>query len=368
DYLLNGGRAIVNTFYTALLPNHPIWSLIGVNVTASWLGDSNTTIWDTDHDIFETPIDYSAATLNISNANFGTDGSMVEVFGNATALAGFTSTEQEGNASIVLRNDGNVILNSVLLNNYRGDIDESGYLDTLELWFNQIAYMLGLAGIDHPADITYESGSTGNTITWIPADSAPATYAIYVDWVQDTSGSWDGSAITYNADGLSLGVHTVECSVVGDSGNPRGDIVLITVVDTLNPLINSPPDVNMVLNSTGNTLTWITSDPNPDHFVITMNTSAWSSGVWDGSNVVLNLDGLTEGVYFFTIRVNDTLGHYSEDTVLVTVTPGGFFGLDTITLILIGVGILALIIIAVVCSKRRGSQAPAPKPRAKKNK
>ena len=88
-----------------------------------------------------------------------------------------------------------------------------------------------------------------------------------------------------------------------------------------------------------------------------MNSTEYGSGVWDGSSVVLDLDSLAVGVYFFTIRVNDTLGHFSEDTVLVTVTEPGGFGLpdwlDTQTLLLIVIGILVLIIIAVVCSKRK---------------
>jgi len=123
-----------------------------------------------------------------------------------------------------------------------------------------------------------------------------------------------------------LGVHTIECRVVGDSGNPRGDIVLVTVVDTTDPLLNSPADFTMTVNTTGNTLTWVASDPNPSHFVILMNSTEYDAGVWDGSSVVLDLDDLTPGVYFFTIRVNDTLGHMSEDTVLVTVNEPSLFG------------------------------------------
>jgi hypothetical protein len=242
------------------------------------------------------------------------------VFDNATALAGFTATEAEDNASIVLRNDGQTLLNTFLLDNLRGDTDDSAYMDAFELWFNQIAFMMALAEIDHPADIEYESGTTGNAITWTPSDAAPASYEIFVDGVLADNGSWDGSAIPYNADGLALGVHTINILVYGGYGEPRGDTVQVTVVDTIPPLLNSPANVTMVVNTTGNSITWLAYDPNPSHYNITMNTTAWDSGVWNGSDIELDLDDLAVGVYSFTLRVNDTLGHYSEDVVLVTVT------------------------------------------------
>ena len=147
DYLVNGGRALVNTWRATDLSDHPIWSLMGVNSTGYWPSDATAYIWDTDHDIFNTPIDMSGTTLTVSGAIFGTDGSTVEVFDNATALAGLSTTEQDGNASIILRNDNNVLLNTFLLNNMRGDVDNSGYLDTFELWFDQITYMLETSSI-----------------------------------------------------------------------------------------------------------------------------------------------------------------------------------------------------------------------------
>jgi hypothetical protein len=141
DYIMNGGRAIINTFRAETLVAHPIWNYIGVNATGNWEGNSPAYVWDTSHDIFNTPFNMSQTTMTV-NAAFGTDGCTVEVYDNATALAGFTSTEETGNASIVLSNNNNVLLNTFLLNNMRGDEDGSGYLDTFELWYDQITYML----------------------------------------------------------------------------------------------------------------------------------------------------------------------------------------------------------------------------------
>ncbi|MHA2462780.1 MAG: DUF4350 domain-containing protein, partial [Candidatus Thorarchaeota archaeon] len=303
DYLMNDGRAIVNTFRMNSLPNHPIWRYMGVNYSASWPANEPAHIWDIGNEIFNTPIDYTASTMNVSNAFYGDDGDMVTVFDNATALAGYSATEEPGNASIAIRNDGSTLLNSFLLNNLRGDIDDSAYLDTFELWFNQIALMLRLPSIDHPADIEYESGSTGHSITWTPSHSSPSTYEIFLDGGQEVSTTWDGSGITFDIDGLALGIHTVEVFVYGDSAQPIGDTVYVTVVDTTDPLLSSPADITMVVNTSGNAITWVASDPNPSHYVILMNSTEYDSGVWDGSSVVLDLDDLDVGIYFFTIRV-----------------------------------------------------------------
>ncbi|MHA1962678.1 MAG: hypothetical protein ACW99U_21005 [Candidatus Thorarchaeota archaeon] len=85
-----------------------------------------------------------------------------------------------------------------------------------------------------------------------------------------------------------------------------------------------------------------------------MNSTEYDSGVWDGSSVVLDLDSLDVGIYFFTIRVNDTVGHFAEDTVLVTVTEGGLFGpIDMQTLLLIVIGVLAVVIVILVIRRKK---------------
>ncbi|MFW9849302.1 MAG: hypothetical protein ACFFF4_09180 [Candidatus Thorarchaeota archaeon] len=357
DYFMNGGRGIVNTFRIDDFPTHPLWNYMGANFSENWDSNQPAYIWDSSNDIFNSPIFYNASTMEVIGASYGDDGDKVTVLENATALAGFTATPEVGNASIVLSNDGNMLLDSFLLNNMRGDYDESGYRDTFELWFNQIVMMWYLPTIDHPGDRTIESGTTGNTITWNPDHAAPSTYEVLVDDAVEDSGSWDGSAISFSADGLSLGVHVVQVRAFGDYDVPRTDTVIVTVVDTLAPLLNSPADITMAQNSTGNTLTWVASDPNPDQFVLLVNSTVVDSGVWSGSSVEVDLDDLAEGVYFFTIRVNDTVGHMSEDTVLVTVTPPSAFGLpewlDTTTLLLIVIGVLALIIIILALRRRK---------------
>lgn len=363
---LKSGRPMILTSWTIYAHNtNPLLRYIGVNSTGLLTGDHPSYIWDDTHPIFDGFINYGVPTLNVSGTSFGTDGATFTVYDNATALTGATATEQPGNASIVLSNNGQMLLNGFMLNNLYGDADDSAYLDGFELYMNEIVYMNSLPGIDHPADISFEDGTTGHDITWTPTDSSPDTYEILVDGTVEDSGSWDGSAISYTVDEVGLGVHSVECRVVGDSGQPFGDIVVVTVVDTTDPALNSPADLTITVGSTGNSITWIAQEPNPSYYVVTMNSTAWASGTWDGSSIVVDLDALDIGVYFFKVRVNDTLGHYAEDTVVVTVVQG--FPIDTTTLIIIAAAIAAVVIIGIVCAKRRGAAAASkPKPKKKK--
>jgi hypothetical protein len=83
--------------------------------------------------------------------------------------------------------------------------------------------------IDSPADVEYEEGETGNSITWTPTDSHPASYTIYKDGVIHQSGDWNGSAITISVDGLSAGNYNYTLVVTDIGGNTATDTVMVTV-------------------------------------------------------------------------------------------------------------------------------------------
>jgi hypothetical protein len=285
----------------------------------------------------------------------GDAGDNVQPFSNATALAGSSALPSGDEANIVLRNDGQTLLNSVILQLFGGDADDSAYMDVFEIWMNEIYLMLNLPTIDHPADFTMEGATTGHEFSWNPSARSPDTYEIIVDGVPVESGSWDGSAISFDPLSLEPGAHAIELSVFGAVAIPVSDLVIVTVVDTTNPLINNPDDISMTNTSTGNTLTWVASEVFPDAYVILMNATPYMSGVWDGGDVVLDLDALEVGAYFFTIRINDTSGNLVEDTVLVTVTyDGGLIGgLDTTTLLIIAAAAVLIIIILIIIIKKR---------------
>jgi parallel beta-helix repeat protein len=174
--------------------------------------------------------------------------------------------------------------------------------------------------IDRPEDIDYELGSTGNTITWNPADLVPESYRIYRNGSLVEDASWDGSTIEQSIDGLSLGTYNFTISVVDTSSNVVTDSVIVSVIDTTTPAIDPPDDVQYELGSTGNTINWNASDLDPSSYEIHVDGSIVLDSSWNGSNVEYGVDGLSLGSHSVMIVVHDSSGNYASDTVIISVT------------------------------------------------
>ncbi|MBD3408218.1 MAG: hypothetical protein GF411_19000 [Candidatus Lokiarchaeota archaeon] len=103
-------------------------------------------------------------------------------------------------------------------------------------------------------------------------------------------------------------------------GNWVSDTVIISVHDTTIHTINQPPDNSYEYSTTGNELTWIPVDLNPASYTILRNNTSVESQSWNGSIITVSFDGLSAGVYNFTIIVYDAFYNSAVDTVIVTVT------------------------------------------------
>ncbi|MHA1929182.1 MAG: hypothetical protein ACTSV2_11470, partial [Candidatus Thorarchaeota archaeon] len=180
-------------------------------------------------------------------------------------------------------------------------------------------YETTLPIIDQPGNIDYEAGTTGNTIIWTPSDAYPSHYTVYRNDTEIVSASWDGGSITVYVDGLNVGVYNYTIMVYDTSGNWIRDIIIVTVYDISPPMIDQPLDVEYGEGTTGNTVTWTPSDAYPSHYVIYQNDTPVISDSWDGSSITKDVDGLSVGVYNYTIAVYDTSGNWVSDIVLVTV-------------------------------------------------
>jgi FlaG/FlaF family flagellin (archaellin) len=175
-----------------------------------------------------------------------------------------------------------------------------------------------------PSDLQYSEGSSGNTRSWIATDNYPATYEVYRNgsFTGDT-GSWTSAVfITINIDGLAKGVYNYTIVVSDTSGNEVGDTVIITVVDTTSPsLVSVPADLQYSESSTGNTLSWNATDNHPATFDVYRNGSfTGDTGSWTNVDIItINVDGLLQGVYNYTIVVTDVSGNEASNTVIVKV-------------------------------------------------
>ena len=205
-----------------------------------------------------------------------------------------------------------------------------------------------------PSDFTVEAGYTGQNLSWTAIDANPDTYTIELQGTGIVAGptAWtSGNTINYNIpDGFSVGSYIYAITFKDDYDNFITDSVNFTVEeDTTNPTItNAPSDLTVDLGYTGQIISWMATDFNPNTYTIELEGSGivagpitWSSGVAITYNIP---DGLAAGDYFYTVNFTDDAGNFIIDTVKITVNPpqipfGNWY------LIFLGISITALVFI-----------------------
>ena len=109
-------------------------------------------IWDATHPIFTQPNNRSSTNFT-SGYGFADDGDTVTVLDGFTALAGSTASVQNGTALIVTNSSGRQTLyNGYLIDACTGDEDDSTYMDSVELWQNEIVFMTTTPTVPVPID------------------------------------------------------------------------------------------------------------------------------------------------------------------------------------------------------------------------
>ncbi|MFW9907780.1 MAG: hypothetical protein ACFFEF_04335 [Candidatus Thorarchaeota archaeon] len=201
-----------------------------------------------------------------------------------------------------------------------------------------------------PANMTYEAGSFGHTITWNITETNPHIYNI-TRWSNETTsnftvlegGDWDGRNISINVDGLNATHWYIFALFVNDTlGFNATSIVNVTVFEDITaPVISSPEDIFYEFGDLGNEITWFTYDSNPANYSLQVivlyndttygNLSAivgppanltkvqWTFSNPDGLNITFGIDRMYLGNYTFTLTLFDDFGRNSTDSVNVTV-------------------------------------------------
>lgn len=90
--------------------------------------------------------------------------------------------------------------------------------------------------VDHPDDVMYTVGTTGNVVVWTPEDDHPDSYSVSSNGTVVETGDWSGSRISVNVDGLAVGASEFSITVYDTGGNSATDTVNVTVL----PLIQEP--------------------------------------------------------------------------------------------------------------------------------
>lgn len=87
----------------------------------------------------------------------------------------------------------------------------------------------------------------------------------------------------------------------------------------LAPKILSSNNVTYPQGSTGNQILWEVTDEDPLNYTIYRNGNLVKTDDWDGLNIVHNVDGLSAGVYNYTLVLTDASRHRVVNVVWVTV-------------------------------------------------
>ena len=165
-------------------------------------------------------------------------------------------------------------------------------------------------------DLSYAEGSEGNFITWEPFDDNLRDWIVTIDGGAWATDAWNFENITINVDGLPYGVHTVFILVEDLYGNTVNDTVIVTVYDDTSPEIEGPPDTWLFEDAADQTITWDVSDLNPDNYTIYLDGEVYETGAWTTGELVIDFEGVTEGLYSVMILIHDVDGNPVSDTLM----------------------------------------------------
>jgi hypothetical protein len=211
--------------------------------------------------------------------------------------------------------------------------------------------------------ITATADDPGSGVEWVEFD--PDGVSAIRDYTFPYSQNW-------NLDDASLGSHFIIVTVRDNAGHEVSKTHYITVVDTVDPVLDSPDDVEFTVGATGQTIDWDPTDIRPTSYEVFVDSVSTFTGDWNSTSehIVINLEGLAIGEYNYTCVVYDDAGNSAVDTVIVTVNdvvttptttttsptttttpppPGDM----TMLLVLAGAGVAVVIIVIVVLQMKK---------------
>ncbi len=200
--------------------------------------------------------------------------------------------------------------------------DESGNNDTDTIWVTTSDTIAPT--IDSPIDETLELGGD-ESITWTLSSfdswDYPGVYWVYRnESMVDDTGVWDsGGTITIETSELFIGTYNFTVMAFDASNNNVSDGLWVTIEDTTLPSINSPDDMEIDEGDIGEVIPWEGSDLDSAFYEVLRNGTTILSGEWSGTYFHIPLDGLSSGVYNYTLVLTDGSGNIASDTVFVTV-------------------------------------------------
>ncbi len=176
DYVNAGGKLVFNCWqFWGSGSNDPIVAAMGVTAPVPVMSPVPVYRWG-DSPLFWLVEDVPDFSVPF-DAGFGLTGFQVDPLPGAVAVAGLTASASQGQAAIVVANDGRTIWRGITDYTYPGDEDLDGVVDTVELWVNTIEMLLDGGSVDVPW--LSEQPATGSVF---------AGGAAYINLIADSSG------------------------------------------------------------------------------------------------------------------------------------------------------------------------------------
>ncbi|OLS26673.1 MAG: hypothetical protein HeimC3_07750 [Candidatus Heimdallarchaeota archaeon LC_3] len=190
--------------------------------------------------------------------------------------------------------------------------------------------------ITPPNPVTYEEGSTGNTITWNCSDAHPYAYQIMINntsFPNHVNNPWHGENITISIDDLNIGIWVLNLTLWDLSGNIASNEVIIEVIpeapDITAPFASQPADLIVTENMSG-TIIWEVNDEHPYDYVIRKNgTQIFVRDYWVSGIIQYHFSSLPLGTWEFNLTVWDEAGNSFSSIAIVKVLLGNLYDIQT---------------------------------------
>ncbi|MHA2276399.1 MAG: hypothetical protein ACXAC2_11550, partial [Candidatus Kariarchaeaceae archaeon] len=175
-------------------------------------------------------------------------------------------------------------------------------------------------------NITYSEGTVSYNAYVNSTDKHPGSYSVFRNGsFTGDSGPWTNTAnITVDVGGLSKGEYNFTIIIYDESGNMNFTTFWVNVIDTTTPsFVDSSGDTSYGEDSSGNEIWWEFFDNYPGNYTVYFEDNpigihtevSW----FNGTQIIVNVDGSLIGTYNYTIVVYDDSGNFINDTIWVTV-------------------------------------------------
>ncbi|MBD3406274.1 MAG: hypothetical protein GF411_09210, partial [Candidatus Lokiarchaeota archaeon] len=158
-------------------------------------------------------------------------------------------------------------------------MDELGNIGEVNL---TVYYDISAPQLSSPDDISYEVGTSGQTITWEASDLTPQNYTITLDGSIWQDGDWAGDDIITNVSGLLAGDHTLVITVYDRAGHSSTDTVEVEVTEESTTTTTTTTDTTETTTTTTGGTT-----PPPDGVISPMMIAIAIGGLGAGIVIVL---------------------------------------------------------------------------------